>query len=478
MSLVEWGDLSFVADTRDIQSLELIGRAYYFTKTRLKELQTPNEDEDSDDSQWDANQIQKVLDAPAFSDNISIDTWDMKDRSLSRIFKIMFRVNGVVHVGWAAPETCDNWLRAPRPLFIGRRKLVVPKQPASQLPQQAGVQEPQVDPEAAQQYASFMQAQQQASVSGKPLSLQDWALSEIVAGRIPPSEITYETEYPYVLFPYLISENNTISNLKGRVFLDQDVQTAATSLLSSACTQARRASGVYGSKDSSDPNDDVLMQKNITLKSGCIVNSKVNFLQMQAPDPGTFSAIQMIVAGNQNETSNVNFAVQNRQDSRKTAKEMSLAEKQSQELSTVQVVLFSIALKKLYSVMLAVIQSRVLAGLIKVNPEVLPLYARKIIVKPSGDTDVIEKQQMIQSMQAAWPVVKETPAAMPFLFIMLEKMFPDNAAKFISAIQQGMQQQQAQAQSQQTQMLQQGLQLVKGMAEGIKRACFSSRNVL
>lgn len=476
---IEFADFGFVADSRDVQQLEMTSRAYYFTKTRLQGLKGSSDADD--DSSWDANQIDKVLNAPV-DDDISIDNFDLRDRSLHRIFKVMFRVNGIVNVAWALPNVCDDWLRAPRPLFIGRRKLVAPQPPKMQTtppinsldssqggsPVRPSTMQPS-DPEAAQQYASFQQAQQQASATRQPFSLQDWAITEISQGRVPPSEIAYETEYPYVVFPYLISENNTISNLKGRVFLDQDVQTAVTSLLSSACTQARRASGLYGSKDSSDPNDDVLMQKNITLKSGCIVNSKISFTQVEAPDPGIFSAIQMLIAGNQNETSNVNFAVQNRQDSRKTAKEMSLAEKQAQELSTVQVVLFSIALKKLYSLLASVIQSRVISGLIKVNPPVLSQYARRIIIKPSGDTDVIEKQQMIQAMQGAWPVVKDTPASMPFLFIMLEKMFPDNAAKFITAIQQGMQQQQAQQNSQQAAIMKQGLTLVKQMSSGIKK---------
>ena len=462
---VEFADFGFVADSRDIQQLEMTAQAHYFTKTRLMELKgdPDNPDEDSD---WNSTQVDKVLNAPP-NDNVSIEDYDLRDKSLSQVFEVMFRVKGTVYVGWACPNTCDDWLRVPRQLFLGRRKLIEPKQPAPQPPQVIGQQPP--DPQEAQQYQSWQAYCMQCQAKRQPPKLQDWALTIIQNGGVPPSEMTYETEYPYVLFPYLISENNTISNLKGRVYLDQDVQEAVFSLLSSACTQARRASGLYGSKDSTSPNDDVLMQKNIALKSGCILDSKVTFTQLQAPDPGIFSAIQMLVAGNQNETSNVNFAVQNRQDSRKTAKEMSLAEDQAQELSTVQVVLFSLALKKLYSTMLAVIQSRVMAGLITVDPTVLPLYARRIIVKPSGDTDVIERDQMIQKMQQSWPVVKETPAAMPFLFIMLEKMFPDNAAKFITAIQQGMAQQQQQQQSQQAAMLKQGLTLVKQMSGGIKK---------
>jgi len=432
----------------------MTGRAYYFTKTKLESLKgdpkNPNEDSD-----WSAVQVQKLMDAPP-TDNISIEDYDIRDKSYVQIFKMMFRVDGIVQVGWCCPTICDDWLRAPRPLFIGRRKLVPPQQP---IPPQEGMTQ-QVDPDEVKILQSYEMFMKQSMGKGQ---LSDWASSILAQGITPPSEITNETEYPYVMFPYLISENNTISNLKGRVFLDQDVQEACSSLLSSAVTQARRASGLYGSKDASDPNDDILMQKPITLKSSCIINGKINFTQLAAPEPGIFSAIQMIETGNQNETSNVNFAVKNREDSRKTAKEMSLAEQQSQELTTVQVVLFSISLKKLYSMEAAVIQSRVLAGLIKVNPLVLPQYNRRFTVKPSGDTDVIEKQQMIQTMMSTWPVIQGTAAGPLFLTDLLEKLFPDNAAKYVQAINQANQQQQ----SQQAQQMQQMFATIKTMAGGI-----------
>lgn len=453
---VEFADFGFVADCRDIQQLEMTARAYYFTKTRLQAL-IGDPENPKPDSDWNSVQVQKLLDSPP-DDNVSVSDRDLKDKSLHQVYKMMFRVDGIVHVGWCVPVKCDDWLRAPRPLFIGRRKLTQP-----QAPNQLGTdvlvnQQPsQQDTQMFQSYQAFMQ---KSMGKGK---LLDWAVSIVAQGMTPPSEPENETLYPYYLFPYLISENNTISNLKGRVYLDQDMQEAVSSLTSSTITQARRSAGLYGSKDANDPNDDVLMQKNITLKSGCIVNSKVTFTQLASPEPGMFSAIQMLEAGNQNETSNVNFAVQNRQDSRKTAKEMSLAEKQSQQLSTVQVVLFSIALKKLYSVSAAVIQSRVLAGLIEVDPSVLPLYARRFIVKPSGDTDVIEKQQMIQTMIQSWGVIQSTGAATAFLNDLLEKMFPDSAAKYIQAMQAASQQQN----SQQMQQMQSMMQTVKAMAGGI-----------
>jgi hypothetical protein len=275
-------------------------------------------------------------------------------------------------------------------------------------------------------------------------------------GVPPQSEEQYETQFPYFVFPYLISENDTISHLKGRIFLDQDSQEAVSSLLSSTVTAYRRAAGLYFSKDSADPNDDLLQQKNIFFKSGCIINSKVSQFQLAPPDPSILQSINLLMGANTNETSQVNFAERNIQkDSRKTATAITASEKAQQNLSTVQVVLYSIALKQLYSTMVSIIRSRVLAGLIEVNQAVRPFYDRQIIVKPSGDVDVIEKQQMTQMMMQVWPVMANTPAAPLFLSDLLEKLFPDNAQKYIQLLQQAQQQQQSQQAQQQQQMMQQ-----------------------
>lgn len=425
--MVQLGDFAFLSDTRDLQLVEMTGRTYYYTKTRLIALCGDGTKE----SDWSREQVDKVISKDPSTNDYTVRSNDGRDKSLYMVQKNMFRVNGIVQVAWSCPEVCDNWLRKPRPLFIGMRK-----------PYQASLVE-----------------KAQAMMTGQP---------------VKTSEEQYETEYPYILFPYLISENDTISELKGRVFLDQDLQEAVSSLMSSTVTQARRSAGLYFSKDVSDPNDDLLLQKNIFFKSGCLINSKVTQFQLTPPDPAMFSAINMLVTANQNETSQVNFAVNNRKDSRKTAEEIKTASQQATVLSTVQVVLFSIALTQLYRKMTNIIVSRVNAGLIKVSLILAPLYQRKFTVKPSGDTDVVEKQQLIQQMMTAWPVVQNTPCAQSFLSTLLEKMFPDYAARWIQMFEQANQQQA----SQQNQLLQQGMMVAKQMADGIislskKREMFS-----
>ena len=444
---VQYGDFAFIADTRDLQKTEMVGRSYYFTKTKLDTLRKSGNDEEK----WDSEQVEKLLKSEPNDEQSQVYSGTTTiNRSLYKVMKIMFRVKGIVQVGWACPVICDDWLRKPRPLFLGRRK----------INQQAAKAAPMVQMAAKAPIGGQIAM---AAIKKMNPALKDSHVEQMKDG-LPPSDEEYETQYPYFLYPYLISENDTIANLKGRIFLDQDTQNAASSLMSATLTQARRAAGLYFSKDTTDPNDDFLMQKNIHFKTGAIINGKLKEMKLDAPDPQMFTAINLLVSANQQETSQVNFAESNRQqDSRKTATAIKAATQQQQQLSGVQVTLFSIAIKSQYTYESDIIKSRVLAGLIKVNQTVQPLYARNWTVKPSGDTDVIEKQQLVNTMQQAWPIMQNTGAAEPFLTDLLEKMFPDGAAKYIAA----MQQQKQQQQSQQNQQMQQAMGMAKQVGAGI-----------
>jgi hypothetical protein len=339
-------------------------------------------------------------------------------------------------------------LRSPRELYLGRRKL---NQEAAKVAPMISKIPPMLEKAA----IPFFKR-------SNP-SLTDSHIQQIKNG-LPPSDEEYETQYPYFIYPYLISENDTIANLKGRVFLDQDTQNAASSLLSSLLTKTRRSAGLYFSKNVSDPNDDFLLQKNVYFKQGALLNGNIKEFKLDAPDAQLFTALTTLVSANQQETSQVNFAENNRQaDSRKTATAIKAATAQQQQLSGVQVTLFSVATKNQYIYECDIIKSRVLTGLIKVSPVLQQLYARSWTVKPSGDTDVIEKQKMIETMQQAWPVVQNTGAAPLFLTDLLEKMFPDSAAKYVKA----MQDQQQQQNSQQAQQQQAFMAQVKQLADQV-----------
>lgn len=417
------GDLGVPTDTKDIQEAEIISRNYYFSKTQLLEMCKPG-------SKWefDSEQIKIVIESqPTATDDVTVSS---SDRSLYKIQKVMFRVKEIVHAAWSCEEKCSNWIRKPKPLFVGKMK------------------------------------EEQIPVAVNPMIMPMGTQSLIPQTRWVEE---FETQYPYFVFPYLISENNTLDKLKGRAFLDQDTQVAVTSLLSSICTAYRRGAGFYASKDSDDPNADDVMQKNVYLKQGTIINSKIKQFQLAFPDPSCFTAIQTLVTANQAETSKVNFAANNRKDSRKTATEISASTQEAASLSTVQVVLFSTALRKLDTAAFFIIRSRVLAGLITVSETLKALYAQNYSVKPAGDTDVIERQQRIQAMMAAWPVVQNTPIAQAFLTDLLTQMFPDSAPNYVRILSEATQKLESEKAQQQQQMMQMAIGVGKNLIELSKR---------
>lgn len=365
---VAYDDLGYSLDSKDFQSCEMLTRRYYFTKTQLLSL--------ADDKLWkfDKEQVDKCV-----TTKDTGDTNDYKQQSLYKVEKVMFRVKGVVYVGWSCEQKCDDWLREPRPLYLGRQTM-------------------------------------------DPLTGQ-WVKA-------------FETRYPYYLAQYNISENTTIRDLKGRAYMDQDTQEAVTSLISSYVTAHRRAAGLYFSREETDPNSDTVTQSNITFKTGCLINAKVKQFQLVPPDSSMLSAVQGLASMNMQENSQINYAANNREDSRKTATEIQAAQAESQLLSTIQLALFSAFARSVLNGFYEIFITRVRAGLIKVTQDLMELYQRDYRVKPAGDSDVIERQEKIVKMQQAWPVVQNMPFAPLFVAKLLQLMFPDDAMQYIAMMQQ------------------------------------------
>lgn len=306
---------------------------------------------------------------------------DFKETSLYKIEKVMFRKRGVVHVAWSCYQCCKEWLRAPVPLYLGRQTL---------------------DP-----------------VSGK------WVKA-------------FETNYPYFIAMYNITENVVMRQSKGRAYMDQDCQEGVSSLISSYVTAHRRGCGLYFSKDTEgDPNNDTITQSNDFFRQGKLINGKVRQFQVVVPGAETLGAIQALAGMNMQENSQIDYAANNRKDSRKTATEIQAAQVESQLLSTVQLALFSTFIKQSGTTFFDIVRSRILALLIKdVNPAVQQMYERTYQVRPAGDSDVIERQEKILRMQQTWPVVSNTAAATAFLDKMLQLLFPEDAPIYTNLIQQ------------------------------------------
>lgn len=366
---------------------------------------------------WSAEQVQKIVNARKDG---------KKEGETCKIYKRMFKKDGVVYVAWFTPEDGTNdWLKAPAPLYIGIDEQV------------AGV-----DP---------MTRQQTMTWQKKPV-----------------------TAYPYFILPYRESEKPKLLDKHGAVFLHGNKQEAMTAILSGFVNGLNRATNILASPKADDGTGNSVKEiANTTLSGGTILNKPMDFYNSPYPDFQILQAMQYLDTANSNETNQTNFAVLNREDSRKTAKEMSVAEQQSNLLNSVQLTLFSSHIRGIYSLCWQIVQSQALQGLVKfllVNkpqPQINPFTRQPVIdpqsgqpvmqdnwvnddemirqkydIRAAGDVDVIQRNELIQQMKQDWPVIANTALAPQFLADLLRLSYPNKGDSYAQTVANGMANQQ------------------------------------
>jgi hypothetical protein len=158
----------------------------------------------------------------------------------------------------------------------------------------------------------------------------------------------------------------------------------------------------------------------------------------------------------------------NREDSRKTAREVSLAEQQNNLLNSVQLMLFSTHVRLVYGLVWKVVQSQALQGNIRFllinqpKPQINPATNQPMMnpqtgqpmtqdnwvndiqtitqdydVRAAGDVDVIQKNERVQQMKQDWPVVQNTALSTQFLCDMIRLSYPDKGEEYANVIMQG-----------------------------------------
>jgi hypothetical protein len=257
-------------------------------------------------------------------------------------------------------------------------------------------------------------------------------------GLADKESLIYENEYPIEILQYTISENEVITDSKGRVFLDEHDQEACTVLATSFCNRANRSSYILASNKQPDPNATEASEKQTALKlgDGMIFKEPVDFFNIEPPDASILNGMQMLITQNAAEVGQTNFAVNNRKDSRKTATEIQAANQQSAMLNSVQVTLLSSFLRNVFARNFAILQSRVLQG--KVTSRIdKAYYQMDYDILPAGDIEVIRRAEMTQQRMQDWPVVQTTAAAQSFLEDFLRDRYGNQAQKYIDAIETG-----------------------------------------
>lgn len=370
----------FPLDARDLQALETVIRVYTVTQPQLRQFVR--------EFGFSADQVRLLLER--YSET-------RKNESIT-IYKQLFKFQGVVYTAWFEIAVTTNWLKAPGKLYLGRKEKIIADIPVEGI-----------DP-----------------------------MTRLPTVQMTQQEVWQEvdeTEFPIFLLPYEQLEDEKIVSNQGRVFLDQGKQVALTAIASGYVNGVTRASQIYGSPKQGTGGRPMVMD-DVRMVPGRIYSEQIEFWSTPYPDASVLSGFQALLSYNDAEAGQVNYAVNNRQDSRKTAEEIKTATQEQGLLRSVQITNFSSWIRDVYTFCYQIVKSQAIQGKIKFmsrQPEYLQL---DYDIRAAGDTDVIQRAELLNRMKQDWPVIGTTPLAQPFLLDMIKISYPDNAARYTQIMQQ------------------------------------------
>lgn len=341
---------------------------------------------------------------------LASDKNSQKEKETKRIYKCFFKKEGIVYCSWFALQYgVKDWLKKPVKHYVG-------------------IDDPQTQ---------------------------------------QPKDLEY---YPIFINIYKLNEEAPIVAAKGRGFLDCYKQEALSALWSAYINGMNRASNIYASPAQEDGTGASLKElEDVKLSGGRILSRPVNFWHPDYPDPQVLKTLQFASVQNDEENNQVNFAAMNREDSRKTAKEIGAAQQQQQLLNSVQLTLFSTFLRQIYNFVWLIVQSQALQNKIvflpikkqvpKMNPMIpgqplidpqtqqpmmdniivndIDTISKQYSLRAAGDVDVVAKDETIQKMRQDWPVISVTALKDVFLADYVKLAYPEHSDRYQAALAQG-----------------------------------------
>jgi len=345
------------------------------------------------------------------------------------VFKVFIKHEDIVYVGWCSLDTnVDAWLKDPSPLSLGR---VRPAQRTVMVDKQVTIPD---------------------TMTGMPTS---------VMIQRPEVQTYYEDEvesqYPIKVYVYSESEEQTITEQKGRVFFDLPWQEAQIALRSMFINGAMRASNVYGSPANKSDVGGQPKKMDLSLEHGCFYDQPMQFWGTQYPDPQILRAADALDVRKAAELGQTASAVINREDSRKTATELNKASEEQGKLNSVSVLLFSGFMRGVLGVAWYIVQNQALYGEgVIVAPLEIVIQGRAQVVnnpqligqvydvKPAGDVDVVRRAERLEKRWMLLPIVQQIGGEVAFEFVrdLFREMLPEDSQKYINLLGQQQQQQQ------------------------------------
>ena len=248
----------------------------------------------------------------------------------------------------------------------------------------------------------------------------------------PQNQAMPSREYPIFPVYYRITDNLNLIERKGRAHSDMHDQEALTMIWTACVNGYLRASEVYPSRaDAGLTENPEVTQTEYIVSPGKITKTPLTFFSAPWPDSSMLSAAQALKTENSSEAGQVDFAATARKDSRKTAKELTLASEQSSQMQTIPLVMFSMGYGTLLSFMWKVLRHNIQSGF---NQTFLAhdqetrqiLVNSNVIIRPAGDIDYIERNEKLKKYTNYFQIFADKgQISVFFLQKILELAFPD-----------------------------------------------------
>lgn len=373
-------DFIYPLNLRELQSAPRLVRRYHFSRIELEDY--------SKLSGFDKSVADEVLkDYKNCNDDKDYEVW-----------KVFTKLDGIVYVAWILEGNSSKYFRPLIPFVSGVFEQVTTLVPEVTLDPMTGVPTIVETPK----------------IEWKPAS---------------------ETEYPFKQWVYARTEDQLVINSMGRCESDTGLQEAQCSLWSTYVNSCNRSGNVYaalGAKADPGTKPEAI---DFVIESGRLINQPVTFTSHPSPPLAMIDAAQRLNVTSSEAMGQISFATNNRVDSRKTAEEIRSASTQNAGLDSVAVVDYSSFIQSIHTYSWRIVRSAALRSAIPflatdgIND--IETISKNYIIKPAGDSDVIQKEQRLNNRLKVWPIVSTIPnLANTFLLDILSEMFPTEAKKY------------------------------------------------
>lgn len=393
-------NLLFPTDAKDLQACEYIMRRFKLTVSQLKRFVRKHG--------FNSQVVESVIEAEKSKTTITAKNIE--------VYKVFIKHEDTVYVAWCAlDKNIDDWMKAPTPLSLGRKE-----------------------------------QKQVTNIVPKSQQLPD---GSVVIMNVPEVQTVTvdspEGEYPIKIYLYSESEEQSITEQKGRVFYDLPWQEAQIALRSLFINGAMRASNVYGSPENNDATSGAPRKMDLTLEHGCFYSAPMRFFNTNYPDPSILRAADALDVRKSAEMGQTASAVINRDDSRKTATELNSAKEEQQNLNSVSILLFSGFMRGVFGFCWYIVQNQAQQNAIVVapvaqqdamggsvivnNPE---LINQVYDIKPAGDIDVVKRAERIEKRFTLLPIIQTLGGDLMFEYIrdLIRELLPEDADKYIQLL--------------------------------------------